>query len=115
MSRWSRSPSALFLAAVAGAAVFGVLAFLFSLGPCVALRPTSFGVALASGMLVGITALMLLDSRPIGEDNTNEFNATPCAACGSPLIDEWRLCPHCGQMLECETRHPAEVNSTEHP
>lgn len=109
MSRWSRSPSALLTAAAIGAAVFGVLAFGFAAGPCGVTGWSSLGVAITSGMLIGVTALVLLGSRPLGADEGEVYQGTPCASCGAALADEWRLCPHCGQMLECDTRHPAET------
>ncbi len=109
MSRWPRSPSALVAAAAIGAAVFGLLAFLLANGPCGVTGWSSFGVAITSGMLIGVTALVLLGSRPLGADESETYDATPCASCGAGLVDEWRLCPHCGQMLECDTRHPVEA------
>lgn len=109
MPRWTSSSSALIAAVVAGVAVFGMLAFVLALGPCGATRWSSLGVAITSGMLTGVTALVLLGSRPVGHAGTETPEPTSCVACGASLVEEWRLCPHCGQMRECDTRHPVET------
>ncbi len=89
--------------------MFGVLAFALALGPCKVTGWSSFGVAITSGMLTGVTALVLLGSRPLGHGDTDTSEPTSCVACGASLVEEWRLCPHCGQMRECDTRHPVET------
>lgn len=113
MPRWSRTPSALLSAAAVGAIVFGSLALSFLQRSGGEVHVASLGVALASGTLVGVTALMLLGSRPIGNDGNQQYGATPCAVCASPLIDEWRMCPHCGHMLQCKTGQSAGADEAD--
>ncbi|MBS3957386.1 MAG: zinc ribbon domain-containing protein [Clostridiales bacterium] len=112
MSRWFRSPQALLTAAAIGAAVFGVLAVVFALGPCSGAQIGTFGAALASGMLVGVTTLMLLASRPVGGDFEVDLDGGPCASCGAPLVAGWRLCPYCGEMLDRDVSHPVDAGRT---
>lgn len=112
MSRRSRSPQALLTAAAIGAAAFGVLTVVFALGPCSGAQIGTFGAALASGMLVGVTTLMLLSSRPVGGDFEVDLDSGPCASCGAPLVTGWRLCPYCGEMTDRDARHPVDAGRT---
>lgn len=70
-------------------------------------RPTAvtWGVAAAVGTLVALVVLLL--TEPVGEGGSADLTVSTCPACGKSTIDEWRLCPHCGQMLECDMALPS--------
>lgn len=59
----------------------------------------AWGLALIVGTLVALVALLLLEPRRELEDSSSVSSS--CSACGKPTLEEWRLCPYCGQMLEC--------------
>ncbi len=68
-------------------------------------------VPIVAGILVALVAL-LLGEQPGGAEAGEELRSTSCAACGTSIIDEWRLCPYCGQLLECDMTFPAEGGPT---
>ncbi len=62
----------------------------------------SFGwlVPIIAGAVIGVVAFLLLDSdRSVSEPEV-ELRATACETCGAEVMDEWRMCPHCGAMLD---------------
>ena len=72
---------------------WGVLGRLFS---------GSFGwlIPFIAGAVIGVVAFLLLDSdRSVSEPEV-ELRATACETCGAEVMDEWRMCPHCGAMLD---------------
>lgn len=76
-----------------------VLALVLSMARAVPAAP-GWGFALVAGTLVALVALLLLE--PVAEPTTPDLVASSCVACGKPTIEEWRLCPHCGRLLECD-------------
>lgn len=65
-----------------------------------------WGLALIGGTLVALVALLLLE--PASESYDADLVISSCAACGKPTLTEWRLCPYCGQMLECDMSMPMQ-------
>jgi peptidoglycan/LPS O-acetylase OafA/YrhL len=65
-----------------------------------------WGLALIVGTLVALVALLLLE--PTSESREPDLVISSCAACGKPTLEEWRLCPYCGQMLECDMSMPMQ-------
>ena len=62
-------------------------------------------VALVAGVLIGAVTLILLESRQSARgDEDSSLASAECPACGNPILEEWRLCPHCGELLQCDTR-----------
>ena len=82
---------------------FALIALILSLSRTAASTP-AWGVALIVGTLVSLVALLLLE--PQREVDAPGRTASSCAACGKPTLEEWRLCPYCGQMLECDMSLP---------
>lgn len=75
------------------------LALAFSMSHAV--RPAVvWGIALVVGAFVALIALLLLDPRH--EPEAGDDSASLCVDCGKPTRGEWRLCPHCGRVFECE-------------
>lgn len=83
--------------------LFSVAALLLSLLRSTPTEPM-WGLALIVGTLVALVALLLLE--PISESHDADLVITSCAACGKPTLDEWRMCPYCGQMLQCDMSVP---------
>ena len=79
-------------------------------GPVTA-QPSVWVVPLTVGALLALVALLLVE-RSSGPADEGVPAATSCAACGKPIIEEWRLCPHCGELLECELTLPVEGGPT---
>ena len=55
--------------------------------------------SLAEGMNAGIA---WITSAVTAEPVSGQAATTTCPACGGPIRDDWRLCPHCGRMTETE-------------
>jgi hypothetical protein len=51
------------------------------------------------GASVGVAAWLVLRSLP-PERDVPELSEEACPACGRLILDDWRLCPHCGTLLE---------------
>jgi hypothetical protein len=99
---------------LAAAAVFGglfalgLLAFLLAVNPgqgfarCTATTGLGWLVPLVSGLTVAMLSAVLLTgrSRSYGDDVGIKCR---CSACQGRVLDGWRLCPHCGALLDSET------------
>jgi hypothetical protein len=83
--------------------VFSLTALILSMSRTAATAPL-WGLALIVGTLVSLVALLLLE--PHREVDPPGRTASSCAACGKPTLEEWRMCPYCGQMLECDMTLP---------
>lgn len=59
-----------------------------------------WGAALVLCTFVALVALLLLD--PQREADSGDDTTSACVECGKPTRGEWRLCPHCGQVFNCE-------------
>jgi len=81
-------------------AVAALLLSLFRTGPATPL----WALALVVGTLVALVALLLLE--PLQDPQVAIHATSTCAACGKPTLEEWRLCPYCGLILECELPLP---------
>lgn len=89
--------------------LFSVAALLLSLVRSTPAAP-AWGLALIVGTLCALVALLLLE--PGSEFTDADPVVSSCAACGKPMLAEWRLCPHCGQMLECDMSAPMQGDRT---
>lgn len=91
---------------IAGCVLLGVLALLnggTGFTSCTAMTGIGWIVPLVAGLIIGGVALLLLDMpHSSGGASTEQLQASTCASCGSPIISEWRMCPHCGDLLECD-------------
>ena len=68
-------------------------------------------VPLVAGAAVGALSWFLLSSSPAADTASERQRATvECPNCGSALLDDWRLCPHCGRSSDqtppCEHAAP---------
>ena len=64
-------------------------------------------VPLFAGLVIGGVALLLLDSRNTGRESIRDTSApSVCPACDKPILEDWRMCPHCGQLLSCDMNTP---------
>jgi len=87
------------------ALLFGVLVRLnaeYGFVACTATTPFGWIVPVVAGAVLGLVVLILLDDRrrDSGDDEAGrELRSTACPSCGNEIIDEWRLCPDCGQLL----------------
>jgi len=91
------------------AALFGVLVRLNSeYGFVACTATTQFGwiVPVVGGAVLGLVVLLLLREGEDGPEDSQELRASACRVCGNEVIDEWRLCPHCGHMLRAPSADP---------
>ncbi len=58
-----------------------------------------WGVPLLAGVVVGILSWLLLNESPVDDESRALSGHTLCSACGSPILEDWRLCPYCGTFL----------------
>lgn len=96
-----------------GAAVLmlGVIAFVnggLGFAECTGTARAGWIVLLIGGIVIGLASLALLGSGNEADRTreTTTLHSSTCVACGNSILDEWRLCPHCGQLLECSTDSP---------
>lgn len=70
-------------------------------------------VPLIGGLVIGAVSLALLGSEK-DEQPPDEIGlrSSSCPSCGSSILDEWRLCPHCGQLLECQVQVAGAMRAT---
>lgn len=73
---------------------------------CVTTIAFKWFVPLIAAAVIGGVAVMLLDGHPSGSGPADDLRSGQCAVCGAAIIDEWKLCPHCGALLECDVRMP---------
>lgn len=103
---------------LAGIVMLGVLAMLnggVGFTSCTAMTGLGWMVPLVAGLTIGGVALLLLDtSESVSGLDSAAMNASTCASCGSPIIAEWRMCPHCGALLECDMAVTADVDVPGH-
>ena len=109
MERSAQSRALVALASLAGALLlFGAAIAAVSLGTEVRiLGVPAWMVPVLAGILLGLVVLLLFDP-PIDAPGSDVTIDASCAACGKQIIEVWRLCPHCGQLLECDMSLPIE-------
>ncbi|GEM_PF-1108372 len=73
---------------------------------CTATATFGWLIPLLSGALVAVIAWMLIDGDRGGPSDSvkGDPEATVCMYCGSGILQEWKLCPYCGQLRECDMR-----------
>jgi predicted amidophosphoribosyltransferase len=59
-------------------------------------------VPVVAGVAAGALAWLVLDGVH-GEEDAPLHSAAACPACGRPMLDDWRLCPHCGTLVGRES------------
>lgn len=57
-------------------------------------------VPLVTGAVIGGVSWFLLHREEREPPEHSEFRRHPCPSCGAPVLDEWRLCPECGTVLD---------------
>jgi hypothetical protein len=61
-------------------------------------------IPIITGAVIGLVAFLLLDADPVERKPPVEIRSTACSECGAEINDDWRMCPHCGTMLEDEEK-----------
>lgn len=95
---------------LAGVLILGILAAVngaTGFRACTATEAFGWAVPIIAGLAVGAMSLLLLGSGRDQSEPPSTPSASACAECGSPIHDGWRLCPHCGSLLECDVAMPA--------
>ncbi len=67
---------------------------------CSGFSPYGWVIPLVAGVVLGSVVMLLLNQTDDSEEEGPEFHTTTCTACGGTILDEWRLCPHCGQVRD---------------
>jgi hypothetical protein len=81
------------------AAVLGVgVALIAYAAPLLGARDLRFDwpVPLVAGGTVGFLSWFLVSATPSTFDDDGVRTVVQCATCGAEVLEEWRLCPHCG-------------------
>lgn len=63
--------------------------------------------AIAGAMVGALSWLLLSDG-----DRTERPRRATCAACGSPVMKDWRLCPHCGRFVNDDAQRPEDAQQS---
>ena len=73
-----------------------------------------WAVPLVAGAVVSMLSWFLLSSSPAADTVSRQRRATvSCPSCGSALLDDWRLCPHCGSSSDdCAQSHEQAAPTT---
>ncbi len=67
---------------------------------CTGTSASGWMVILLSALMIAAVALLLLDAPQRGADGGTAFSGQTCGTCGSRVMDDWRLCPFCGELTE---------------
>jgi hypothetical protein len=60
-----------------------------------------WAIPLTVGAVVGLSAWMLLDgTTPTATGSP--YAESICPSCGRAVLEDWRLCPHCGAFITAE-------------
>ena len=97
-----RVAAAVFGGVAVAVSLLGILAFMNAgkgFTGCAATTALGWTIPLVAGGLVGFASWLLLVERETDDDH-HEFTASTCSACGSPVIDDWRMCPYCGHVVQ---------------
>ena len=90
----------------AGIVVLGTLSFLnrdVGFASCTAMADYVWVTLLLAGLIIGGVILLLLDFPEADECVSDSTVVTStCASCGGSIIEDCRLCPHCGEMFDKE-------------
>lgn len=74
---------------------------------CTVAAPFGWLVAgIAALTIAGVSIALLGSVRKPDLADEPELRSSACAACGSHINEDWRLCPYCGALLECDVRLP---------
>ena len=68
---------------------------------CTGAAPLGWITTLVAGSVIGLVTVLLLRSKSTYSDTEMPIHSSICVACGSEIGDGWRMCPHCGEMLDC--------------
>ena len=82
---------------------------------CTGLTPFGWIIPLVAGIVLGLVVMLLMEHEEQNDQDGQSparLRATTCASCNGPVIDEWRLCPHCGAMRTCDVEPQAPVGLT---
>ncbi len=106
---FSKPDTRVFLAVTSGCvaivSLFVVLLLVNAQAESDSVAVLAWTIPLLSGVLTGAIAWMLIgDGSVTDADGGRSERATTCAHCGRDILREWKLCPYCGQLLECEVR-----------
>lgn len=64
-------------------------------------------VPVAAGAAVGLVAWVALGTGTASDPDSIIRDEHPCAACGRMILDDWRLCPYCGTLVDDGSGEPA--------
>jgi len=70
-------------------------------------------IPIVAGSVIGLAAFLLLDSDQADSGLRVELKAATCSSCGAEVMEEWRMCPDCGEMLD-ESERAARKNYRPH-
>ncbi len=83
---------------------------------CVASTPFGWAATMLAGLVLLVVSVALVRSAGKGMRSVDDVAQTAdCMACGSPIVEGWRICPHCGALLECEVRVPTHREAVDVP
>ena len=93
---------------VAGAVFIAMLADTDAsgLGPFHRLGAIEWALPFGAGACVGLIGWWALGA--LGGEDLPLHTEAACPACGRPILDDWRLCPDCGTLVEHAPTAPDE-------
>lgn len=104
----SQRPTARRLVVLLGGLIIGGAALGLSSALMASRLAVTPAVTAAIGWMIGVAwvsagaLMLLLLSRDDVPDPTPSVGIERCRACGMAIAADWRLCPHCGTLIEDE-------------
>jgi hypothetical protein len=100
------------LAAVTALVAFGVLMSMRSGISMRAGQAPLWAVPLVAGAAVGVLSWFLLSGVSTAEEPADDRRiAVACAHCGNTVLEDWRICPHCGSTSNLVSAQDERVHT----
>ncbi len=68
-------------------------------------RGAGWIVPLVGGAAVGAFSWLILSGTTFGEVSCTP-STVPCPLCGTDVLEDWRMCPYCGESYELTLEDP---------
>jgi hypothetical protein len=71
-----------------------------------AAQPLGWLMPIVAGLTIALVSVVLLGRTPPGARDHREPRIESCSHCGRRILDDSRLCPYCGDVLDAGSLEP---------